>query len=301
MHYHFHANIFARPYRCTWEKAATALERLPRMIFEPDGSFVVSGGTGSDRWQVDGHLFDFDGRLHRVELHGNCPSEALDALLRCIGWPEVSLEFEMVREGVVLDEAEFRRAVSLRAGSSPTPNPPTPIPIITIPTSIMLPPALNHTTWHITFGTYGTRLHGDIRPTVDKQHNHLSEAFIAPDQVREQVARDRMKYSAVVLNLAQREFIERQLPEICERGSWQYRTCAAAPDHVHLLCDIPAEIHGEKVRRLIKRWLTQSLNQQWTLSQGARWWAEEGSNKAIHDDAYRKNAFEYVEKQRALR
>ena len=73
MHYCFHVNIFARPYACTWEEAAAALDRLPRMIFELDGSFVVSGGVSPTRWQVDGHLFDFDGRLHRVELHGNCP------------------------------------------------------------------------------------------------------------------------------------------------------------------------------------------------------------------------------------
>ena len=75
--YHFHVNLFADPketaFACTWEDAATQFERLPRMIFEPDGSFVVSGGVRESRWQVDGHLFDFAGRLHRLELHGECP------------------------------------------------------------------------------------------------------------------------------------------------------------------------------------------------------------------------------------
>jgi len=28
------------------------------------------------------------------------------------------------------------------------------------------------TTWHITFGTCGTRLHGDLRPAVDLDHNN---------------------------------------------------------------------------------------------------------------------------------
>ena len=115
----FHTNVFAEPFTCTWEKAAAALETLPRMIFEPDGSWIWSGGVGRDRWQVDGHLFDFAGRLHRVELHGKCPPAALDDLLRCFGWPEQQLTFELVREGVRLDDAEFRR----RAASRVVPDP----------------------------------------------------------------------------------------------------------------------------------------------------------------------------------
>jgi hypothetical protein len=112
--YVFHVNVFAHPYACTWEEAAAALERLPRMIFEQDGSFVVSGGVGPSRWQVDGHLFDFGNQLYRIELHGYCPTMALDALLCCVGWPEVELEFEMVREGVTLDERTFRQRVCSR-------------------------------------------------------------------------------------------------------------------------------------------------------------------------------------------
>jgi hypothetical protein len=129
--YHFHVNLFGNPkeasFVCTWEDAATLLEQLPRMIFEPDGSFVVSGGVEraeasrvvpdpglpSALWHVNGHLFDFAGRLHRLELHGRCPPESFDALLRCIGWPNQPLLFEMVREGVTVDEETFRsRAAS---------------------------------------------------------------------------------------------------------------------------------------------------------------------------------------------
>jgi hypothetical protein len=108
----FHVNVFAEPFRCTWEEAADALKPLPRMLFEPDGSWIWSGGEGRDRWQVDGHLFDFSNRLHRVELHGECPPESLDRLLSCFGWPEVLLEFEQVREGTRLDEAAFREVAA---------------------------------------------------------------------------------------------------------------------------------------------------------------------------------------------
>jgi hypothetical protein len=109
---HFHVNVRADPpgpLVVSWEQAATALHRLPRMIFEPDGSFVVAGDENGSRWQVDGHLYDFAGRLHRVELHGRCPLAVFDELLCCVGWPEQQLTFEMVREGVTVSEHEFRR------------------------------------------------------------------------------------------------------------------------------------------------------------------------------------------------
>jgi hypothetical protein len=108
MNLHFHVNLFGEPFTCTWEDAAAALEALPRMIFEPDGSWIWSGDIGPQRWQVDGHLFDFAGRLHRVELRGNCPPESFDQLLACFGWPQQNLMFELVHEGQSLSEAEFR-------------------------------------------------------------------------------------------------------------------------------------------------------------------------------------------------
>ena len=108
MRYRFHVNLFGHPFSCTWEAAAAELEKLPRMIFEQDGSWIWSGETGSNRWQVDGHLYDFEERLFRVELHGNCPPESFDQLLTCFGWPKTELTFELVQEGITMDEAQFR-------------------------------------------------------------------------------------------------------------------------------------------------------------------------------------------------
>jgi hypothetical protein len=135
MLYRFHANIFARPpqavvgdpiesrgktlptirpksftafYGVTFEQAQDALSRLPRLDIEPDGFFVLTGDHDGQRWQLDGHLYDFNERLHRVELHGQCPPRAFDTLLTCLGWPATPLAFELVMEGVALDEAAFR-------------------------------------------------------------------------------------------------------------------------------------------------------------------------------------------------
>jgi hypothetical protein len=115
------------------------------------------------------------------------------------------------------------------------------------------------TPWHITWGTYAARLHGGVKPTVDKKHNRRGEAFVGRDKVHEQAVAMHLNFLPVRLTVEQRALIERELPAICDRGGWAYRICAAGVDHVHLLCDIVPAIHGQKARRLAKRWLGQEL------------------------------------------
>jgi hypothetical protein len=135
MFYRFHVNVYAMPEHAlpaeplelrgvaierrhvqafdaflpvTFEQAAAELGKLPRIDAEPDGFFVIAGEQDQRRWQVDGHLFDFNDQLHRMELHGECPPADFDALLQCVGWPETPLAFELVREGVAVEEPAFR-------------------------------------------------------------------------------------------------------------------------------------------------------------------------------------------------
>lgn len=114
---HFHVNLLARSgaFPVTFEEAQSRLMQLSRMDTEPDGYFLVAGGEQEgQRWVVNGQLFEHSDRLHRVELHGSCPEETLDNLLRCFGWPNFEIGFEIVRDGVTLDELGFRERSTLR-------------------------------------------------------------------------------------------------------------------------------------------------------------------------------------------
>jgi REP element-mobilizing transposase RayT len=159
----------------------------------------------------------------------------------------------------------------------------------------------NRTSWHITFGTYGTRLHGGARASVDKSHNEPNTPFLRYNADRQRTDRERMRFAPRYLTLEQRVFAESEIPNICDRGGWTYRVCAVGSDHLHVLCDIVPDVHGDKVRRLIKRWLGQGLSENWPLPANATWWAEEGSNKAIHDEKYLNICFRYIFDQRATK
>lgn len=93
-----------------FDDALNALAAIPRLFIEPDGSFVwPSAPSQRPAWQIDGNLVDGGDVLYYVELKGNCPSDAFDALRNAIARPEVQLQFEWIHSGDVCDEATFRR------------------------------------------------------------------------------------------------------------------------------------------------------------------------------------------------
>jgi hypothetical protein len=108
------AESLAATFPVSFEEAGAALEKLPRLYFEPDGSFVWVSGHDEPAWQVDGNLFDRAGRLLFVDLKGTCPSEQFDQLLAAFGWPGTAVMFQLLREAVFLDETAFRRYAVVR-------------------------------------------------------------------------------------------------------------------------------------------------------------------------------------------
>lgn len=150
--------------------------------------------------------------------------------------------------------------------------------------------------FHITFGTYGMRLHGDPRKTVDRNHNQFGEPFIPRDDQwrREEMAR--LRFAPVELTYAQRLFVEATLPAVCERGGWTYHIAACQSDHVHVL--ISTDQESKAVRNWLKRWLGESLTTHSGTQPPRPWWAEGGSIKWVWNQEYLVTAYEYIDRQR---
>jgi hypothetical protein len=91
----------------SFEQAAERMQALPRMLLEPDGSFVWVDACGC--WQLDGSLVDDGKHVRHMEVGGTCLPRALDDLLRVVDWPSSPLMFQLIRYGVFLAEEEFRR------------------------------------------------------------------------------------------------------------------------------------------------------------------------------------------------
>jgi hypothetical protein len=91
-----------------FDAALAALQQLPQMLIEPDGSFVWSSPVGTERrWQLDGTLVDGGATLFYCELKGTCSQAALEQLLACLTDGRTGLAVEMVQSGLMLIQDEF--------------------------------------------------------------------------------------------------------------------------------------------------------------------------------------------------
>ena len=150
--------------------------------------------------------------------------------------------------------------------------------------------------YHITFGTYGTRLHGDPKGTVDRAHNRPGDPILGQHDAWMCEEQSRMRFSAMFLTDEQRRFIEHVFTSLCVECQWQYRIVAASPDHVHAL--LTTRVEAKAVRKLLKRRLSQTLSERWPLAAGQVWWASGGSIKWIWNESYLSNVHHYIERQR---
>lgn len=107
----------AIPMTVGFDEALATLARLERMYAEPDGSFVWTSSRQGLSWQVDGNVFDKDGRVLFVDIKGTCPPAEFDRLLRCFGWPADPVMMQLVRPAVFLDEPVFRRHALARGAA----------------------------------------------------------------------------------------------------------------------------------------------------------------------------------------
>jgi REP element-mobilizing transposase RayT len=153
--------------------------------------------------------------------------------------------------------------------------------------------------YHITWGTYGTRLHGDERGTVDRSMNKFGEPIIGAEESWQRMETKLLRFPPRELTLDQRQFIEKSIPGICVRGGWEYIATAAARDHVHNI--LRATVDGKDIRKWPKRWISEAMTKRWPVLPEQVWWAECGSVKWIWTEDYFDRAVAYVRKQRATR
>ena len=87
----------------------------PHLVYmRPDGSFVWVSSHDESSWQVDGNLYDKNGQLLFVDLKGTCPAEPFDRLLAALTASIGRFMFQLTREAVFLDDAEFRKHAEAR-------------------------------------------------------------------------------------------------------------------------------------------------------------------------------------------
>jgi hypothetical protein len=95
------------PLPVTFEEAQGALERLPRLFFEPDGSFGWFSAPGEPRWELGGMLYDRGDRVMYAEITGTCSAADFLRVLDALGQNREPLVVQLLEQALFLDAETF--------------------------------------------------------------------------------------------------------------------------------------------------------------------------------------------------
>jgi hypothetical protein len=97
------------PLPVTFEEAEAALRRLPRLYFEPDGSFGWFSAPGEPRWEIGGMLYDRGDQVMYAEVTGACPAAEFHQLAEGLGEAREGLIVQLIEQAVFLAIDDFCR------------------------------------------------------------------------------------------------------------------------------------------------------------------------------------------------
>jgi REP element-mobilizing transposase RayT len=145
----------------------------------------------------------------------------------------------------------------------------------------------------ITFRSYGTWLHGDVRGSVDRAHNRFGTPRIPPNQKWEKHNRNLLSQSPVRLSRRQRRTIEEAIRETCKIRKWEFWVTNIRTNHIHTVVSAPCK--PEKILNAFKANATRKLREAGGWNSSRSPWVEKGSKRYLWTEQDVINAVVYVE------
>ncbi len=146
--------------------------------------------------------------------------------------------------------------------------------------------------YFITFRTFGTWLHGDVRGSVDRYHNEFGTPVLKADPDLEAEAEAKMCREAVVLTPAQRVIIDRTIREVCTHKEWYLRALNVRTNHVHAI--VSSTRPPEFIMNALKSWGTRRLVEAGEWARGDRLWSRHGSTRYLFKEEDVNHEIKYV-------
>jgi REP element-mobilizing transposase RayT len=133
--------------------------------------------------------------------------------------------------------------------------------------------------YFITFRTYASWLHGDIRLSVSRTKNIYNTPKINPNKNLETQMHDQKKHELILLSKKQGDIILESTVEVCNKYQWRLHSLHVRSNHVHLT--VSANEQPEIIMTRIKARATFYLRKQGEFSKSQKIWARHGSTKYL--------------------
>ena len=148
--------------------------------------------------------------------------------------------------------------------------------------------------YFLTWTTYGRRLHGDVRGTVDKLHNRRGEPFLLESPGREERARLLLSQDEYVMGDSERSVIDTAVRDHCGIRGWVIHSLNVRTNHVHVV--VTANTHSpDEVMKQLKAWGTRRLTTAALIQRGRLVWTDGGSKRWLNFPEDLFDAVNYVQ------
>ena len=151
---------------------------------------------------------------------------------------------------------------------------------------------VERTPYLLTFGTYGTRLHGDARGSWEPIASRRSDEPLPRDDFRSGFESRRMAQPPFSISSAARPVIERAILEVCRSRGWTILAVNVRTEHIHVV--VAADDVPEKVMHALKAFSTRALRERQLVGRDRRIWARHGSTRYLLAEGALEAAVDYV-------
>ena len=145
----------------------------------------------------------------------------------------------------------------------------------------------------LTWGTYGTWLHGDVAGSVSRHNNAFGTPLCPPDEWLNDLARRGLKYEPVVLSPESRAVVEQAIRDHASFRQWDAPAINARSNHVHVVVAAPT-IRPEPIMKQFKEWGTRRLRTAGLAPAVGEVWTPHGSTRYLYEPGSLEAAIRYV-------
>jgi len=145
----------------------------------------------------------------------------------------------------------------------------------------------------LTFRTFGTWLHGDVRESVGRDgRNHYGKPRIQPKPEFESAMKEEMKQAPFILTKPMRRVVESAFKELCNRRGYGLGAVNVRTNHAHVV--VAAQMKPERIADALKAYATKMLREALLISSNTKVWSRGRSRRYLWKLRHLDCAIDYV-------
>jgi len=131
----------------------------------------------------------------------------------------------------------------------------------------------------ITFTTYGTRLHGDDRGSVNTNNNLHQTPYLNENRQINQWQRQLLRAEPLILSTPHRKIVHRMIENAARHNGWDIRALNVRTNHVHVV--IAGDATPEFIMNSLKSKSTRGLKEHGIIRENGTYWTRHGSTEYL--------------------